>query len=85
MPISVISSDNIEVSNILYTNSTDPQSTRIEAFLNDHHFSNMATTHISDILLMKHCATSDQYDWLAQIPECTKSYSGADLDLYSCK
>lgn len=83
-PLSVISSDNIEVANILYTNSQDLRSMKIEWFLKHHDPTELKGLGITDVLLMKECASSLDYQWLESVPECHKKYDNQFLSSYQC-
>lgn len=83
-PFSVISSDNIEVADILYTNSEDIRSQKIEWFLLHHDPINLKRLGITDILLMKECADSNDYQWLENMASCQKKYENRFLSSYEC-
>lgn len=83
-PLSVVSSDNIEVGNILYTNSTDTQSQSIELFLRTHNFNKIKKYNFSHILLMKQCADFQRYHWIDSVSECKKQVDNSTLSLYKC-
>lgn len=52
-PLQVVSSDNIEAGNILYSNSEESQSKDIELFLKDHDSTHLQTYGFTHILFMK--------------------------------
>ena len=83
-PLEVVSSDNIEVTDILYSNSVSPTSVSVEKFMQSHLYSDLMGTDITGILLMKWCANSDSYTWLDTIAECQKRYSSSVVDYYTC-
>jgi hypothetical protein len=84
-PIRVVSSDNIEVGDILYSNSRDPQSQAIEAFLSSHIFSPLSSYGFTHVLLMRDCANSDSYLWLDSIESCKLQRQDDALKLYACQ
>jgi len=83
-PVAVISADNIEVGQTLYTNSSDPVSRDVEEFLRSHDLSRLATHDITHILLMKQCANSESYDWLEEVDGCAITEDNAQLRVYQC-
>lgn len=84
-PAFVISADNIEVGNILYSNSWDQKSQMIEDFIRDSHdFSPLSPLNINKIILMK-CADWNQYSWLETNKSCKKIEENKAYTLYSCE
>ena len=83
-PVSIVSADNIEVSWILYTNSQDTTSQKIEGFLKDHDIALLYDENIDAILLMKQCANSESYQWLDTLKNCTRTVDNAQLSWYRC-
>ena len=84
-PLSVVVADNIEVGEILYSNSTSSESQKIEKFLKLHDFSHLNGTDISHILLMKNCADSQNYIFLENISACQKIIDNESLSFYQCQ
>lgn len=84
-PIRVVSSDNIEVGDILYTNSQESSSKDIEIFISSHDYSHIAWYNYSHIIRMKQCASDQWYDWLDQIPECLRVFDDPYISLYQCQ
>ena len=84
-PLSVVVADNIEVGEILYSNSTSSESQKIEKFLKWHDFSHLNGTDISHILLMKNCADSQNYIFLENISACQKIIDNEFLSFYQCQ
>jgi hypothetical protein len=83
-PLEVVSSDNIEVWNILYSNSQNTRSRDIETFLSSHVFAPLSLYGINRILLMKNCANSDSYTWLDITPGCILEQENNAMKLYIC-
>jgi hypothetical protein len=86
-PIQVVSSDNIEVTNILYSNSSSPESKAVELFLwNPSHDFSMLKTHynFTHVLLMKQCANSESFGWLDSLFTCKKQSDSSVHSLYRC-
>ena len=84
-PAFVFSGDNIEVGNILYTNSGDEKSQLIEKFVrNNHDFAPLRPLDIQKILLMK-CADWKGYSWLETHKSCKKATENNAYILYNCQ
>ena len=81
-PLSVVVADNIEVGEILYSNSTSSESQKIEKFLKLHDFSHLNGTDISHI---KNCADSQNYIFLENISACQKIIDNESLSFYQCQ
>lgn len=84
-PAPIISADNIEVSGILYSNSTDPVTRGIEEFIRTKDIWYLKASGITNFLLMKQCADSDNYTWVNTLKSCQKDYSSKYVDFYTCK
>lgn len=85
-PLNVIQSNNIEVGSILYSNYTeDSETKKIETFLHEHSWDILNGVQIDAIVLMKQCANSDKYEWLENIPECSREVDNDMLSLYRCQ
>ena len=84
-PLSVVVADNIEVGQILYSNSASPESEKIEKFLKSHDLSDLNDTDISHILLMKNCADAQNYTFLESTSACQKITDSEFLSFYKCQ
>lgn len=62
-PASVITSDNIEVWQ-LYTNSINPRSRDVDAFVTDHDLSHLSGHNIQWIIYLSQCADFKSYEWI---------------------
>lgn len=81
-PLPLVSADNIEVGDILYSNSQTEETKLVEEFLRNKTRDLLLQTQFTHILLMKNCASSDAYWWIESL--CEVQYSGEDVDLYTC-
>ncbi|MBC7503586.1 hypothetical protein H7169_01320 [Candidatus Gracilibacteria bacterium] len=68
-PLPVVSSDNIEVSDILYSNSQTPQTGDIEQFLKNGDISLLQNHRFTHIFLMRGCASSTDMETLLRTIE----------------
>lgn len=84
-PLDIISADNIEVQSILYTNSSNPLSKKIENFLKNQSFTPLWEEKITGFLYMKNCAQAQSYDFLDSVPECQKIIDNSQLSFYQCQ
>lgn len=60
-PLPLVSADNIEVGDILYSNSQTEETKLVEEFLRNKTRDLLLQTQFTHILLMKNCASSDAY------------------------
>lgn len=83
-PAPLLQADNIEIGDILYTNSHDPKSSTVEGFIRStRDFGPIRTLGADKILLMK-CADWNSYGWLDSVPGCQKTRETPAYRLYQC-
>lgn len=84
-PLAITSANNIEVSGILYSNYSDPETVAIENFIKNHDTAEIYAHNYAHILLMKQCASSDTFTWLDTMPDCQKIEDNSILSFYQCQ
>lgn len=83
-PISLITSDNIEVWQ-LYTNSNDVRSRDIEEFIRTHDLSILSKYNISWIMYTNLCADFKRYEWIEQLTGLEMVIDHGDMKIYEIK
>lgn len=84
-PLSVTIANNIEVSDILYSNYSDEKTKNIENFITEQNFDFLKNTDLTHIIFMKNCASAANYDFLDEIPLCQKIEDNSVLSFYQCQ
>lgn len=77
--------NNIEVSDILYSNYSDEKTKNIENFISEKNFDFFRNTDLTHIIFMKNCASALNYDFLDTINQCQKIEDNSVLSFYQCQ
>ena len=84
-PLPVISANNIEVGQVIYSNTQDTKNQIVDNFLrNKTDFTPLGKLGIDSIVVMK-CSNWTTYNWLETYPNCELKRETDTYMYYSCR